>query len=67
MALQNLVEVGMTTGQAAKQLGTARSAAYRLAKESTQQYPCSSCSAFMDSKHVPSGGAGVILICLTGV
>ncbi|WP_302665082.1 helix-turn-helix domain-containing protein [Celeribacter baekdonensis] len=33
MALQNLVQVGMTTRQAAKQLGIARSTAYRLIKE----------------------------------
>jgi DNA invertase Pin-like site-specific DNA recombinase len=33
LALQNLVEAGMTAGQAAKQLGIARSTAYRLIKE----------------------------------
>ena len=32
VALQNLVEAGMTAGQAAKQLGIARSTAYRLIK-----------------------------------
>jgi len=33
LALQNLVHAGMTAGQAAKQLGIARSTAYRLIKE----------------------------------
>jgi transposase len=33
LALQSLVEAGMTAGQAAKQLGIARSTAYRLIKE----------------------------------
>lgn len=33
LALQNLVEAGMTAGQAAKQLGIARSTAYRLINE----------------------------------
>lgn len=33
LALQNLVQAGMTAGQAAKQLGVARSTAYRLIKE----------------------------------
>ncbi|KPD10589.1 invertase [Phaeobacter sp. 11ANDIMAR09] len=33
LALQNLVQAGMTVGQAAKQLGIARSTAYRLIKE----------------------------------
>jgi len=33
LALQNLVEAGMTAGQAAKQLGIARSTAYRLTNE----------------------------------
>ena len=33
LALQNLVQAGMTAGQAAKQLGIARSTAYRLIKE----------------------------------
>jgi len=33
LALQNLVEAGMTAGQASKQLGIARSTAYRLIKE----------------------------------
>ncbi len=33
LALQNLVGAGMTAGQAAKQLGIARSTAYRLIKE----------------------------------
>ncbi|MFV1590620.1 recombinase family protein [Phaeobacter sp. JH20_39] len=36
MALQNLVQAGMTAGQAAKQLGIARSTAYRLIKETNQ-------------------------------
>ncbi|KQB95081.1 invertase [Loktanella sp. 1ANDIMAR09] len=36
LALQNLVETGMTAGQAAKQLGIARSTAYRLIKEITE-------------------------------
>ncbi|WP_289044293.1 recombinase family protein [uncultured Aliiroseovarius sp.] len=36
LALQNLVQAGMTAGQAAKQLGIARSTAYRLTKETTQ-------------------------------
>ena len=36
LALQNLVEAGMTAGQAAKQLGIARSTAYRLIKETEQ-------------------------------
>ncbi|MBO6920487.1 MAG: recombinase family protein [Rhizobiaceae bacterium] len=36
LALQNLVKAGMTAGQAAKQLGIARSTAYRLTKETTQ-------------------------------
>lgn len=36
LALQNLVEAGMTAGQAAKQLGIARSTAYRLIKENTR-------------------------------
>ena len=35
LALQNLVGVGMTAGQAAKQLGISRSTAYRLIKETT--------------------------------
>ena len=35
LALQNLVGAGMTAGQAAKQLGIARSTAYRLIKETT--------------------------------
>lgn len=35
-ALRNLVQAGMTAGQAAKQLGIARSTAYRLIKETTQ-------------------------------
>lgn len=34
-ALQNLVDAGMTAGQAAKQLGIGRSTAYRLIKETT--------------------------------
>ena len=33
LALQNLVQAGMTAGQAAKQIGIARSTAYRLVKE----------------------------------
>jgi hypothetical protein len=33
LALENLVQVGMTAGQAAKQLGIARSIAYRLTNE----------------------------------
>lgn len=33
LALHNLVQAGMTAGQAAKQLGIARSTAYRLIKE----------------------------------
>ncbi|MCT4607908.1 MAG: recombinase family protein [Pelagimonas sp.] len=33
LALRNLVQAGMTAGQAAKQLGIARSTAYRLVKE----------------------------------
>ena len=33
LALQNLVQAGMTAGQAAKQLGIARSTAYRLIKQ----------------------------------
>ena len=33
LALQNLVQAGMTAGQAAKQLGIARSTAYRLTKK----------------------------------
>lgn len=33
LALQNLVQAGMTAGQVVKQLGIARSAAYRLIKE----------------------------------
>lgn len=37
LALQNLVQAGMTAGQAAKQLGIASSTAYRLIKENTQQ------------------------------
>jgi DNA invertase Pin-like site-specific DNA recombinase len=37
LALQNLVQAGMTAGQAAKQLGIARSTAYRLIKENNQQ------------------------------
>lgn len=36
LALQNLVQAGMTAGQAAKQLGIARSTAYRLIKETTE-------------------------------
>ena len=36
LALQNLVQAGMTAGQAAKQLGIARSPAYRLTKETNQ-------------------------------
>jgi DNA invertase Pin-like site-specific DNA recombinase len=36
LALQKLVQAGMTAGQAAKQLGIARSTAYRLIKETTQ-------------------------------
>ena len=36
LALQNLVNAGMTAGQAAKQLGIARSTAYRLIKETTR-------------------------------
>ena len=36
LALQNLVGAGMTAGQAAKQLGIARSTAYRLIKETAQ-------------------------------
>ena len=36
LALQNLVQAGMTAGQAAKQLGIARSTAYRLMKETAQ-------------------------------
>ena len=36
LALQNLVQAGMTAGQAAKQLGIARSTAYRLIKETAQ-------------------------------
>jgi DNA invertase Pin-like site-specific DNA recombinase len=35
LALQNLVVAGMTAGQVAKQLGIARSTAYRLTKETT--------------------------------
>ena len=37
LALQNLVQAGMTAGQAAKQLGIARSTAYRLINETSQQ------------------------------
>ena len=36
LALQNLVQAGMTAGQAAKQLGIARLTAYRLIKETAQ-------------------------------
>ncbi len=36
LALQSLVQAGMTAGQAAKQLGIARSTAYRLIKETAQ-------------------------------
>ena len=36
LALQKLVQAGMTAGQAAKQLGIARSTAYRLIKEKSQ-------------------------------
>lgn len=36
LALRNLVQAGMTAGQAAKQLGIARSTAYRLIKETAQ-------------------------------
>ena len=36
LALQNLVQAGMTAGQAAKQLGIARSTAYRLMKETAK-------------------------------
>lgn len=36
LALQNLVQAGMTAGQAAKQLSIARSTAYRLVKEAEQ-------------------------------
>ncbi len=36
VALQNLVAAGMSAGQAAKQLGIARSTAYRLIKETAQ-------------------------------
>lgn len=36
LALTNLVAAGMTAGQAAKQLGIARSTAYRLSKEADQ-------------------------------
>lgn len=36
LALQNLVEAGMTAGQAAKQLGITRSTAYRLIKETAE-------------------------------
>lgn len=36
VALQSLVQAGMTAGQAAKQLGIARSTAYRLIKEAGQ-------------------------------
>ena len=36
LALQNLVGAGMTAGQAAKQLGIARSTVYRLIKETAQ-------------------------------
>ena len=36
LALQNLVQAGMTAGQAAKQLGIARSTAYRVIKETAQ-------------------------------
>lgn len=36
LALQNLVQAGMTAGQAAKQLGIARSTAYRLSKKTTK-------------------------------
>lgn len=36
LALQNLVQAGMTAGQAAKQLGIARSTAYRLIKETAK-------------------------------
>ncbi|MEM9502334.1 MAG: recombinase family protein [Cyanobacteria bacterium P01_E01_bin.43] len=35
LALQNLVQAGMTAGQAAKQLGIARSTAYGLIKKTT--------------------------------
>ncbi|WP_085311208.1 recombinase family protein [Planktotalea arctica] len=36
LALQNLVQAGRTAGQAAKQLGIARSTAYRLIKETAE-------------------------------
>ena len=36
LALHNLVKAGMTAGQAAKQLGIARSTAYRLIKQTEQ-------------------------------
>jgi DNA invertase Pin-like site-specific DNA recombinase len=36
LALQNLVQAGMTAGQAAKQLGIARSTAYRLINETAE-------------------------------
>ena len=39
LALQNLVQAGMTAGQAAKQLGIARSTAYRLIKEGGNRTP----------------------------